>query len=156
VADKSLLVQAVLTHLLREDAHFEPVNVYADGEPFLRSADLCNMPVAITGWVISPGDGKYLLDQLRARPDVPDIYLLTLEQLVLGPADCIAIEDSRNGLRSAHGAGIPTVLAPSTYTDDQNFDEATWIVDDLRKVGLMELIENVHKARTRATARRTA
>ena len=77
VADKSPLVQAALTHLLSEDPRFELVNVYADGESFLQSADLCKMQVAITGWVISPGDGKYLLDQLRARPDAPRIVIYT-------------------------------------------------------------------------------
>lgn len=59
VADKSPLVQAALTHLHSEDPRFELVNVYADGESFLQSSDLCKMQVAITGWVIRPGDGVY-------------------------------------------------------------------------------------------------
>ena len=77
VADKSPLVQAALTHLLTEDPRFELVNVYADGESFLQAADLCDMQVAITGWVISPGDGKYILDQLRSRADAPRIVIYT-------------------------------------------------------------------------------
>ena len=77
VADKSPLVQAALTHLLTEDPRFDLVNVYADGESFLQSADLCDMQVAITGWVISPGDGKYILDQLRSRADAPRIVIYT-------------------------------------------------------------------------------
>ena len=77
VADKSPLVQAALTHLLTEDPRFDLVNVYADGESFLQSADLCNMQVAIAGWVISPGDGKYILDQLRSRTDAPLIVIYT-------------------------------------------------------------------------------
>ena len=79
---------------------------------------------------------------------------MTLEQLGLQPEDCIAIEDSRNGLLSAHRAGIPTVVTPSIYTDDQNFDEAAWVVDDLSNVGLIVLIENVRKSMT--ATRRTA
>ena len=93
-------------------------------------------------------------DSVANKKPAPDIYLLTLEQLGLRPEDCIAIEDSRNGLLSAHRAGIPTVVTPSIYTDDQNFDEAAWVVDDLRNVGLIELIENVRKSMT--ATRRTA
>ncbi|RLA27272.1 MAG: hypothetical protein DRR11_18560, partial [Gammaproteobacteria bacterium] len=93
-------------------------------------------------------------DSVENKKPAPDIYLLTLEQLGLRPEDCIAIEDSRNGLLSAHRAGIPTVITPSIYTDDQNFDEAAWVVDDLSNVGLIELIENVRKSMT--ATRRTA
>ncbi len=77
VADKSPLVQAALTHLLTEDPRFELVNVYADGESFLQAVDMCDMQVAITGWVISPGDGKYILDQLRSRADAPRVVIYT-------------------------------------------------------------------------------
>jgi len=77
VADKSPLVQAALTHLLTEDPRFDLINVYADGESFLQATDLCDMQVAITGWVISPGDGKYILDQLRSRTDAPRIVIYT-------------------------------------------------------------------------------
>jgi len=108
----------------------------------------------------SEGNAKFEVicsgDSVANKKPAPDIYLLTMEQLGLRPEECIAIEDSRNGLLSAHRAGIPTVITPSIYTDDQNFDEAAFVVDDLSKVGLMELIENVCKASTSATARRTA
>jgi two-component system nitrate/nitrite response regulator NarP len=77
VADKSPLVQAALTHLLTEDPRFDLVSVYADGESFLRAAELGDMQVAITGWIISPGDGKYILDQLRSRADAPRIVIYT-------------------------------------------------------------------------------
>ena len=40
----------------------------------------------------------------------PDIYRYACEQLHESPADCIAIEDSPNGVRSAVGAGIPTIM----------------------------------------------
>ncbi len=95
-------------------------------------------------------------DSVANKKPAADIYLLTLEQLGLGPEDCIAIEDSRNGLLSAHKAGIPTIVTPSIYTNDQNFDEASLVVDDLSKVGVMELIEIVRQASPGATARRTA
>ncbi len=91
-------------------------------------------------------------DSVANKKPAADIYLLTLQQLRLGPDDCVAIEDSRNGLLSARGAGIPTVVTPSIYTNDQNFDEAAWVVDDLGNVSVTDLIENVCKARVQKTA----
>lgn len=42
----------------------------------------------------------------------PDIYIYAAEQLGLQPSECIALEDSPNGIRSAHAAGCRTVMVP--------------------------------------------
>lgn len=42
----------------------------------------------------------------------PDIYLLASEKLGLNPQECIAVEDSPNGVRSAVNAGCKTVMIP--------------------------------------------
>ncbi len=42
----------------------------------------------------------------------PDIYLYAAERLKLNPAECIALEDSPNGIRSASAAGCKTVMIP--------------------------------------------
>ena len=47
----------------------------------------------------------------RGKPE-PDIYLYAAEQLGLDPKDCLALEDSQNGVRSAAAAGCKTVLVP--------------------------------------------
>jgi len=70
-------------------------------------------------------------DSVPKKKPAPDVYLQTLEQLGLPAANCVAIEDSRNGLLSAHGAGIATIVIPDPYTYDQNFDEAALVVNDL-------------------------
>ena len=77
VADKSPLVQAALTHLLRTDPRFELVDVWPDGESLLQGLDDCHLDVVVSGWVIKPGDGKYILDRLRARPDPPRVVIYT-------------------------------------------------------------------------------
>ena len=77
LADKSPLIQAALTHLLTEDERFELIKVCADGEAFLESLDECDLDVAIIGWVISPGDGKYILDQLQSHANAPRIVVYT-------------------------------------------------------------------------------
>lgn len=42
----------------------------------------------------------------------PDVYLYAAERLGLSPAECIAVEDSPNGVRSASAAGCKTVMIP--------------------------------------------
>ena len=42
----------------------------------------------------------------------PDIYLFAAEKLGLKPEECMALEDSQNGIRSANAAGCKTVMVP--------------------------------------------
>ena len=70
-------------------------------------------------------------DSVPNKKPAPDVYLAALEEMKLRPDECIAIEDSRNGLVAATAAGIPTVVTPGIYTDDQNFDEAMLVTADL-------------------------
>ena len=50
----------------------------------------------------------------------PDVYLYACEQLDLSPSACFAVEDSPNGVKSAHTAGCRTIMIPdlTPYTDD--------------------------------------
>ena len=43
----------------------------------------------------------------------------------------MVIEDSRNGLLAAKGAGLPTLITMSTYTVDEDFAEADKVVSEL-------------------------
>ena len=45
------------------------------------------------------------------KPD-PAPYLTAAERLGLAPADCLALEDSHNGVRAASGAGMMTIMVP--------------------------------------------
>jgi DNA-binding NarL/FixJ family response regulator len=90
VADKSPLIQAALKHLFAEDGRFELVSVCADGETFLQHVDDQEMDVGIIGWVIDPGDGKYILDQLRGRKSAPRIIIYTGAQGESVPAQVMA------------------------------------------------------------------
>ncbi len=42
----------------------------------------------------------------------PDIYLKAAEMLGLSPQNCVALEDSPNGIKSASSAGCVTVMVP--------------------------------------------
>lgn len=51
-------------------------------------------------------------DQVTHGKPSPDPYLVAAERLGVGPRDCIALEDSPTGVRSATAAGVPTVGIP--------------------------------------------
>jgi HAD superfamily hydrolase (TIGR01509 family) len=70
-------------------------------------------------------------DVVAKKKPAPDIYLLALETLGLPPGDCMVIEDSRNGLLAATGAGLPTLITTSTYTVDEDFTGAVKVVPEL-------------------------
>lgn len=67
---------------------------------------------------------------LRKKPD-PAVYQLTVDQLALDPAGTVVIEDSRNGLLAALGAGLATVVTVSGYTRDEDFTEAALVLTSL-------------------------
>ena len=51
-------------------------------------------------------------DLIEHSKPAPDIYLAACEKLGVDPADAIAVEDSANGIRSAHAAGMGAVMVP--------------------------------------------
>lgn len=51
-------------------------------------------------------------DVAHGKPE-PDVYLLAAERLGVLPADCLAIEDSTNGIRAAIAAGMKTIAVPN-------------------------------------------
>ena len=48
----------------------------------------------------------------RGKP-APDVYLEAVRQLGIEPAQAAAVEDSANGIRSAHAAGLRVVAIPN-------------------------------------------
>lgn len=50
-------------------------------------------------------------DVARTKP-WPDLFLLVSERLGIAPADCLVLEDSANGVRAAHAAGMDVVMVP--------------------------------------------
>ena len=75
-------------------------------------------------------------DVVPKKKPAPDIYAHVLERLGLAGNSCLALEDSQHGLRSALGAGIPTLVTVSDYTADQDFTGALLVVDHLGEPGL--------------------
>ena len=62
-------------------------------------------------------------DYVRAKP-APDGYLEGLRRLGVGPAECLAVEDSERGLESACAAGLRCLVVPNALTSGGNFSRA--------------------------------
>ena len=69
----------------------------------------------------------------------PQVYLQMLDALKLSGAQCLAVEDSSNGLRSASAAGIPTLITPNRYTEHHDFSAAMRVIPDLSHAELAQL-----------------
>jgi HAD superfamily hydrolase (TIGR01509 family) len=74
-------------------------------------------------------------DVVPAKKPDPAIYRLTTDRLGLDPADTLVIEDSRNGLLAARGAGLPCLVTVNGYTRDEDFGAAVLVVSDLGDPG---------------------
>jgi beta-phosphoglucomutase-like phosphatase (HAD superfamily) len=70
-------------------------------------------------------------EQAQRKKPAPDIYEYVLGQLGERAADCVAIEDSAQGLAAAKAAGLFTVVTPSRWTRDENFAQADLVVSSL-------------------------
>lgn len=58
-------------------------------------------------------------DLVEHGKPAPDIYLEACRRLGLDPSDCAAVEDSFNGIRAAHAAGMVPVMVPDMVEPDE-------------------------------------
>lgn len=65
------------------------------------------------------------------KKPAPDIYTYAMEKMGVDASECLAFEDSANGLRSARDAGLATLVTVSQYTDGQDFSDAALVLDSL-------------------------
>ncbi len=62
---------------------------------------------------------------VHSKPD-PEIYLIACKSLGLEPSECVAVEDSPNGIRSAHAAGIPVIMVPDKIAPTPELESLCW------------------------------
>ena len=66
----------------------------------------------------------------------PMVYLQTLQRLRLPAEDCMAFEDSQNGLIAARASGLATLITRNRFTMDHDFQGARIVLDDLAGMDL--------------------
>jgi HAD superfamily hydrolase (TIGR01509 family) len=78
-------------------------------------------------------------DYARGKP-APDPYLAAAERIGVAPVDCLALEDSHNGVRAAHAAGMMTIMVPDLLDPTEEMHSlCVRIAHDLHEV--RELLE---------------
>jgi HAD superfamily hydrolase (TIGR01509 family) len=70
-------------------------------------------------------------DAVADKKPAPDVYRFALDTLGCDPGSCVAIEDSKNGIKAARAAGLPVLAAPSYYLKGDDFSLATSVLTDL-------------------------
>ncbi|MDE6673437.1 MAG: HAD family hydrolase [Acetatifactor sp.] len=74
-------------------------------------------------------------DMVEHSKPRPDIYLMACEGLGVNPAQTMAIEDSPNGIRAAHAAGMIPVMVPDLIAPDREmWEKSSLICGDLLEV----------------------
>jgi HAD superfamily hydrolase (TIGR01509 family) len=71
----------------------------------------------------------------RGKP-APDVYLEAARRLGVAPELCAAIEDSHNGIRSAHAAGMRVIAIPNREfpPDEESLGLADVVLDSLEEL----------------------
>ena len=75
-------------------------------------------------------------DVVPAKKPAPDIYLWAMQELGLMPEDCMAFEDSEQGVRAVLASGLKAlVVTVNDYTRDHNLSGSTVVLDHLGDFG---------------------
>jgi HAD superfamily hydrolase (TIGR01509 family) len=71
----------------------------------------------------------------RGKP-APDVYLEAARRLEAEPSRCVAVEDSENGIRAAHAAGMRVLALPNPHypPDPKALADADEVIGSLREL----------------------
>ena len=70
-------------------------------------------------------------DIVPAKKPAPDIYDFAMKEMGLNADECIAFEDSENGIRASSGADLCTIITTNGYTHDHDFTGASIVLDQM-------------------------
>ena len=58
-----------------------------------------------------------------------------MQEMGLQPDQCLAFEDSENGIKASMGAGLTTIITINDYTRDHDFNDAALVLDQFGEPG---------------------
>ncbi len=70
-------------------------------------------------------------DIVPNKKPAPDIYHYVLQHLEMDAGECLAFEDSSNGIRASLDAGLRTIITYNGYTEQDDFTGAELVLDRL-------------------------
>ncbi len=68
-------------------------------------------------------------DIVPAKKPAPDIYTYAMTAMGITADQCIALEDSENGIKSSSAADLKTIITINDYTKSHDFSGATIVLD---------------------------
>lgn len=74
----------------------------------------------------------------------PECFLTAAEELGISPTHCAVVEDSPNGIKAAHAAGMYTVMVPDLHPCTQELRPLLWHLCDTL-TDLLPLVDNENK-----------
>lgn len=120
-------------------------------EQFLRSLSQAQVPIGLATsshqhlmeLKFSRRDWGDLFDEVVCGDDAelvngkpaPDIFILCADRLGIDPSECLAFEDSPNGVQAACAAGMSVVGINSQYVADGGLSDADIVIDDYADLG---------------------
>ena len=102
------------------------------------SKSIWNKPIKDVFDEVITGD-----DVFKKKPS-PEVFNLSLDKLNIQNSDCVVIEDSKIGLKAAKLAKIKTLITPSFFTMDQNFEDADYITPNLEYDNLPKFLKKFY------------
>lgn len=78
--------------------------------------------------------GKFSGADLKQSKPHPEIFIKAAEHTGCAKAECMVIEDSTNGIKAAHAAGIFCTAFKSEHSTGQDYDLANMVVSDFKEV----------------------
>jgi HAD superfamily hydrolase (TIGR01509 family) len=101
-----------------------------------RIAVVSSSPQEWIGLVTEQFDLTDLFDEVVSADDIdadskpaPDVFEHAAREVGVDPADCIAVEDSKNGVKSAKAAGMTAVGYRTETNAEMDLDEADAVAD---------------------------
>jgi beta-phosphoglucomutase family hydrolase len=79
-------------------------------------------------------------DEVEYGKPHPDIFLAAAEKLGVSPSNCVVIEDSLNGVKAGHAAGMIVIAVPNEYTKMLDFSIADHVIESLDDFNTLGLI----------------
>ena len=77
----------------------------------------------------------------------PEIYLATAEMLRSRPENCIAIEDSVNGVLSVKNAGMYCIAVPHPELEIELYSSADFIYENISEVNITGVVERLNSGK---------
>jgi putative hydrolase of the HAD superfamily len=126
------------SEILKDLAHEQPM---FGASNLLAGLDATGLPLAVVsssshqwvdGWLEKLGLAGHFRttvcrgDAPRIKP-APDLYLEAARRLAVAAADCLVIEDSLNGVKSAKAAGMTVWVVPNRVTSALDFSPANQV-----------------------------